>query len=328
MTDISIVVPVYDEVENIEELCRQIDSALSGMSQSSEVILIDDGSTDGSWDKMVECSQKYKNFSLIRFRRNFGQTAAISAGFNSSRGDIIITLDADLQNDPNDIPKLVAEIKKGFDVVSGWRKNRKDAFLTRRLPSILANSLISRITGVSLHDYGCTLKAYRREITNNLRLYGEMHRFIPALADWVGGTLAEVEVNHRPRRSGKSKYGLSRTYKVMLDLMTVKFLVRYSHHPIQMFGKIGMLFGLPGLALLALMIISHIGYTFCGIEALAGVVSVFKRPAWIITTFMLILFCMQFISMGLLAEIQIRTYHEAQSKPIYVIRETIDQRES
>lgn len=323
MTEISIVVPIFDEIDNIDPLCEQLDTVLSKINRTYEVLLIDDGSTDGSWDKLVSSARKHNHFRLIRFRRNFGQTAAMSAGFRESKGEIIITLDADLQNDPADIPKLLNKIDEGYDVVSGWRKDRKDTFINRRLPSMIANALISRITGVALHDYGCTLKAYRREVVTNVNLYGEMHRFIPALASWVGGSLAEVEVNHNPRRFGKSKYGISRTFKVLLDLMTVKFLLRYSTHPIQMFGKIGMFFGLPGLVLLITMLISHFGYTFLGIEALANLVSTFKRPAWIITTFMLILFCIQFISMGLLAEIQIRTYHESQSKPIYVIKERI-----
>ena len=260
---------------------------------------------------------------MIKFRRNFGQTAAISAGFAESKGKVVITLDADLQNDPADIPKLLASIDKGFDVVSGWRKDRKDALINRRLPSQIANSLISKITGVALHDYGCTLKAYRREIVQNINLYGEMHRFIPALASWVGGSIDEVPVSHQPRRFGTSKYGISRTVRVLLDLLTVKFLLRYSTHPIQIFGRLGLIFGLPGFVMLATFLFAHIGYNL-GIGSLKELVEVAKRPAWIITPFMLILFCMQFISMGLLAEIQIRTYHESQSKPIYVIKETVE----
>jgi len=209
-------------------------------------------------------------------------------------------------------------------VVSGWRRDRQDTFINRRLPSMLANALISRITGVYLHDYGCTLKAYRREVVDNLHLYGEMHRFIPALASWVGGTLAEVPVGHHPRRFGTSKYGISRTLRVILDLMTVKFLLRYSTHPIQIFGKIGLFFGVPGILMLLAGLLAHIGYNFLGIASLAGMVDTFKRPAWIVSPFMLVLFCMQFISIGLLAEIQIRTYHESQGKPIYVIREIVE----
>lgn len=324
MTEISIVIPIYNEVENADALCLQINDVMSRMDKTYEVILIDDGSTDGTWNKLVENERKYKHFRLIRFRRNFGQTAAMSAGFHEAHGNVIITLDADLQNDPSDIPTLYAKASEGYDVVSGWRKNRKDPFINRRLPSIIANAIISKITDVHLHDYGCTLKAYRSEIVKNIRLYGEMHRFIPALASWVGGSIAEVEVNHHPRRFGTSKYGISRTFRVILDLMTVKFLLRYSHRPIQMFGKIGLFFGLPGMLLLTTMLICHLGYNLAGIESMAGLVSIFKRPAWIITPFMLILFSMQFISMGLLAEIQIRTYHESQSKPTYVIKETVN----
>lgn len=322
--DVSVVIPIFNEQDSIAPLCAALHAVLPGMGRSYEVVLVDDGSSDGSWDKLRECARQYPNIRLIRFRRNFGQTAAMSAGFRESRGRIIVTLDADLQNDPKDIPMLVAKMDEGFDVVSGWRRDRKDAFLNRRLPSMLANALISKITGVYLHDYGCTLKAYRREVVDNLHLYGDMHRFIPALASWVGGALAEVPVAHHPRRFGKSKYGISRTLRVVLDLMTVKFLLRYSTHPIQIFGKLGLFFGIPGLLLLLVELFAHVGFDLLGMQSLAGMVGVFKRPAWIITPFMLILFCMQFISIGLLAEIQIRTYHESQSKPIYVIREIVE----
>jgi glycosyltransferase involved in cell wall biosynthesis len=323
MTELSIVIPIYNEVENIPLLCERLNEVLPKLGRSYEVLLIDDGSTDGSWEKLVECGRRSRCFRMIRFRRNFGQTAAMSAGFAESKGKVVITLDADLQNDPADIPKLLASIDKGFDVVSGWRKDRKDAFLNRRLPSQIANSLISNITGVALHDYGCTLKAYRREIVQNINLYGEMHRFIPALASWVGGSIDEVPVSHQPRKFGNSKYGISRTIRVLLDLLTVKFLLRYSTHPIQIFGKLGLIFGLPGMAMLVTFLFAHIGYNL-GIVSLHEIVEIAKRPAWIITPFMLILFCMQFISMGLLAEIQIRTYHESQSKPIYVIKDIVE----
>jgi len=218
---------------------------------------------------------------------------------------------------------VMAAVDQGFDVVSGWRKDRKDAFVNRRLPSIIANALISRITGVALHDYGCTLKAYRREIVDNLNLYGEMHRFIPALASWVGAAVTEIPVNHRARKFGKSKYGISRTLRVVLDLLTVNFLLRYSTRPIQIFGKVGLCFGLPGFAMMAAMLVGHLSYRWFGTHVASELV---KRPFWVITPFMLILFCMQFISMGLLAEIQIRTYHEAQGKPTYIIRETVEPR--
>jgi glycosyltransferase involved in cell wall biosynthesis len=233
---------------------------------------------------------------------------------------VIVTLDADLQNDPDDIPRLLAKIEEGFDVASGWRKSRKDRFFSRRLPSIAANALISRTTGVALHDYGCTLKAYRREVVKNVRLYGEMHRFIPALVRWVGGTICEVEVNHRPRRFGVSKYGLSRTLRVALDLATVNFLLRYSTRPIQIFGKIGFFFGLPGLLMMLTVLCGHLSYLLFDTAFAADLV---KRPFWVITPFMLILFCLQFVSMGLLAELQTRTYHESQDKPIYTVRERV-----
>jgi len=323
MTDLSIVVPVYNEDETVPLLGERLHAAVSTLGRSYEVLLIDDGSRDGTWEELKKVAQKYPHFRLIRFRRNFGQTAAVSAGFRESKGKVIVTLDADLQNDPADIAKLLERIDQGFDVVSGWRKDRKDPFLNRRLPSMIANALISKITGVALHDYGCTLKAYRREVVSHINLYGEMHRFIPALASWVGGELDEVAVSHNPRQFGKSKYGISRTLRVVLDLLTVKFLLRYSTHPIQIFGKVGMFFGIPGALLLATMLFAHLGYNL-GMDSLAGLVATFKRPAWIITPFMLILFCLQFISMGLLAEVQIRTYHESQSKPIYVIKETVE----
>jgi len=327
MPYLSIVIPVYNESENVPILCERLNAALSRLDKTYEVLLVDDGSTDDSWEKMKVCARTYPAFRLVRLRRNFGQTAAMSAGFQSARGEVVITLDADLQNDPADIPRLLDKVGEGYDVVSGWRKKRHDPFLTRRLPSMIANSVISRSTGVALHDYGCTLKAYRREIVSNLRLYGDMHRFIPALASWIGGSIAEVTVEHHPRRYGTSKYGISRTFRVILDLMTVKFLVRYSTHPIQMFGKIGMLFGVPGVLMLAVMIGANLMYNVAGIEAAAGLVELVKRPFWVITPFMLVFFCVQFISMGLLAEIQIRTYHEAQSKPIYVVRETFEPEE-
>ncbi len=323
MTDVSIVTPVYNEVENLDQLGEKLHAALSSCGRAYEVLLVDDGSSDGSWEKMLGLAKRHPHFKLVRLRRNFGQTAALSAGFQNAQGEIIITMDADLQNDPSDIPALLKKMDEGYDVVSGWRKNRKDRFLNRRLPSIMANALISKITGVALHDYGCTLEAYRREIIKNIRLYGEMHRFIPALASWVGGRICEIVVKHHPRRFGTSKYGISRTGRVILDLMTVKFLLRYSTHPIQIFGKIGMLFGIPGILMLFGIFFAHIGYN-CGIESLAGVVEIAKRPGWILLPFMLVLFFTQFLSMGLLAEIQIRTYHESQDKPIYVIKEIVD----
>lgn len=318
---VSVVVPVYNERDNAELLCTRLHEALTRLNRTYEVLLIDDGSTDGTWETLCEQLPRRPHFRLIRFRRNFGQTAAMSAGIAHARGDIIITLDADLQNDPDDFGLLLERADRGADVVSGWRKDRQDPFFTRRLPSMLANALISRITGVFLHDHGCTLKAYRREIIRDVRLYGEMHRFIPALASWVGGTLDEVVVRHHPRRFGRSKYGLSRTLRVVLDLITVKFLLRYSTGPIQMFGKIGALFGVPGLLLLLFLVGANVSFHLFGTETAAALI---KRPFWILSAFMLMFMGLQFISMGLLAEMQIRTYHESQDKPIYAIRETRD----
>ena len=222
---VSVVIPVYNEEENVELLCRKLHEVLPGMQRTYEVILVDDGSSDATWPRLVEAVKHYPRFRLIRFRRNFGQTAAMSAGIDHARGEVLVMLDADLQNDPEDIPKLLDRIDAGADVVSGWRKDRKDPFINRRLPSMIANALISKITSVHLHDYGCTLKAYRREVIKDVRLYGEMHRFIPALASWVGGQIDEVEVGHHARQFGKSQYGIPRTFRVILDMFTVKFLL-------------------------------------------------------------------------------------------------------
>lgn len=321
MLNLSVVVPVYNEIESAEALCARLHEAVSGLGLSYEIVLVDDGSTDGSWEKLCELGRTYPCFRLIRLRRNFGQTAAMSAGFRESQGEIIVTLDADLQNDPRDIPKLLERMRDGVDVVSGWRKHRKDPFFSRRLPSILANRLISRITGVPLHDYGCTLKAYRREVIRDVHLYGEMHRFIPALASWVGGTIAEVPVEHHPRRFGTSKYGISRTAKVILDLFTVKFLMHYSKGPMQIFGKIGFCCGVPGVLMFLAMVLAQLSHLAFGTMFAAGLV---KRPFWVMTSFMLVFFGIQFVCMGLLAELQIRTWHESQDKPVYVIREIVE----
>jgi glycosyltransferase involved in cell wall biosynthesis len=318
--DLSIVVPVYNEQECVEMLCENLHDALSKLDRTYEVILVDDGSTDRTWVLLTECLAKYPHMRALRFRRNFGQTAAMSAGFHHALGAVVITLDADLQNDPTDIPRLLEKMESGVDVVSGWRKHRQDPFLNRRLPSIIANWLISKITGVYLHDYGCTLKAYRREVIQDVHLYGEMHRFIPALASWVGGTVAEVPVGHHARRYGQSKYGISRTFRVILDLITVKFLLRYSLGPMQMFGKIALFFLIPGLLLFLVMVLGQLSHIFFGTDLAAGLV---KRPFWIISSMMLMILSVQFISMGLLAEIQIRTYHESQGKRTYVIRESL-----
>lgn len=318
MFQLSIVVPVYNEEESVEILAQKIHDAVSKIGRTYEIILVDDGSRDRTWELMVGITRKFPCFRVIRFRRNFGQTAAMSAGFHAARGEIIVTLDADLQNDPVDIPKLLERMDQGFDVVSGWRKDRKDTFINRKLPSMLANGLISRMTGVHLHDYGCTLKAYRADVIKNVHLYGEMHRFIPALANWVGGRVDEVPVGHHARQFGTSKYGISRTFRVVLDLMTVKFLLQYSTRPIQVFGRIGLMFGAAAFAMLVAIVLDRFVFNH-------GVAYQYfiKRPFWVITPMMFLGFSIQFVIMGLLAEMQIRTYHEAQGKPIYVIREEV-----
>jgi glycosyltransferase involved in cell wall biosynthesis len=325
MVELSVVVPVFNEEESLDHLLPRLVQALEQFGRSWEVVLVDDGSTDGSWEKLRAWVARQKGLRAIRLRRNFGQTAAMSAGFHHARGRLIITLDADLQNDPNDIPLLVETLERqSLDVVSGWRKERQDPFLTRRLPSQLANALISRFTGVRLHDYGCTLKVYRREVIENLSLYGEMHRFLPALASWVGGSIGEVVVHHHPRRFGRSKYGLSRTTRVILDLLTVNFLLRYSTRPIQIFGRWGLGTLFTGLVLLAVMAIPHLLYPFFKTHWIEMLVGLAKRPFWVTTPFMLIFFGIQFISMGLLAELQTRTYHESQRKPVYTVRDILD----
>jgi glycosyltransferase involved in cell wall biosynthesis len=317
---LSVVIPVFNEEPNVATLAQKLHAALSGMGRRYEIILVDDGSRDATWARMREAAALYPHFRLIRFRRNFGQTAAMSAGIDAAQNEVIVTLDADLQNDPGDIPLLLAEMETNdLAVVSGWRKDRKDPFINRRLPSMLANGLISHITGVHLHDYGCTLKAYRRDVLQGVRLYGEMHRFIPALCSWVGGETGEVVVSHHPRVAGQSKYGIGRTFRVILDLFTVKFLLRFTGGPMQLFGKIAFAFGGAGALMLLVVVLDRL-LGFGGAQHLYLI----KRPFWVITPFMLFAFCMQFLSMGLLAEVQIRTYHESQSKPIYAIRETFD----
>jgi len=311
--DISIVVPIYNEQDNVNALYTAITEAMLRMKCGYELIMVDDGSSDGSYALLAEIAKEDTCLKLIRFRRNFGQTAAMAAGFDVARGSIIIPMDGDLQNDPADIPRLVDKIHEGFDVVSGWRRDRKDTFITRKIPSILANSLISRLTGVHLHDYGCTLKAYRREVLDGINLYGEMHRFVPALASQVGAKVTELPVNHYPRLHGVSKYGISRTLRVILDLMTVKFLLAYSTKPIQLFGKWGvytiMLGALTGTMTVYMKLFEHL--------------SMNRNPLLILTLFLLFM-GIQFIVMGLLGELNARTYFESQGKPIYVVRDRIN----
>jgi glycosyltransferase involved in cell wall biosynthesis len=311
--DISIIIPVFNEEKNVKPLYEQILGSMERMGISFEVIFIDDGSIDNTFKILQDIHNKDKRLKVIRFRKNFGQTAAISAGFDYSKGNIIITLDGDLQNDPGDMPLLVQKLNEGYDIVSGWRYKRKDPFFSRRLPSMIANRLISFITNVKLHDYGCSLKAFKKDVIKNIRLYGEMHRFIPAVASWMGISVAEVKVNHRPREEGRSKYGLSRTIRVILDLITVKFLLSYSTRPIQIFGLIGIISSaLGGIILFYLSFIRLILQ-----EPIGG------RPL-LLLGILLFFIGIQFISMGLLAEMQSRTYHETQDKPIYVVKEILE----
>jgi glycosyltransferase involved in cell wall biosynthesis len=308
---ISIVIPLYNEEENVRELYGSLKPVMDSLRDEYEIIFIDDGSTDNTLSLLQEIKAVDDGVIVLSLRRNFGQTAAFAAGFDYSRGDIIVTMDGDLQNDPKDIPKLL-ELMKDNDLVSGWRKVRKDPFLSRRLPSILANSLISKVTGVNLHDYGCSLKAYRRDVIKNLKLYGEMHRFIPAVASWYGVRIAEVETTHHPRLRGKSKYGISRTMKVVLDLITVKFLQSFSTKPLQFFGPIGLLSGATGFFI----------SLYLSIDKLFSGKDIGGRPLLLLGA-LLIIVGIQFIGMGLLGEMMVRVYHETQKKPIYVIKKVI-----
>lgn len=307
----SVVIPVYNEEDNVEALHESLKKALDKLDIEYELVIVDDGSTDRTLTLLEQLQQKDQNMTVLSLRRNFGQTAAFAAGFDFSRGDVVITMDGDLQNDPNDIPKLL-ELIKDNDLVSGWRKSRKDPFLSRRLPSMMANWLISKVTGVKLHDYGCSLKAYRRDVIKNLKLYGEMHRFIPAVASWYGVRVAEVETTHHPRLRGKSKYGISRTLKVVLDLITVKFLQSFSTRPLQFFGPVGILSGLIGAMVLV----------YLSIEKLILGHSIGGRPLLLLGA-LLIIVGIQFIGMGLLGEMIVRVYHETQRKPIYVIKKVL-----
>lgn len=309
---VSVVVPLFNEQDNIGPLYDQITQSLTDRFDY-EIIFVDDGSDDGSFAELARLQKDDVRVRVIRFRKNFGQTAALSAGFAHARGAIIVALDADLQNDPADIPKMIARLDEGFDIVSGWRKKRHDNAITRLIPSKIANWLIARITRVKLHDFGCTLKVYRREVLAETKLYGEMHRFIPALASWSGASIAEMVVNHRPRTAGAAKYGLGRTMKVVLDLITVKFLGSFSTKPIYIFGGLGT--------------ISAIGAIITGIvviyQKFASDSDMSGNPLLILTA-MLITATIQFILMGLLAELMVRTYHESQNRPTYVIREILE----
>ncbi len=307
--DLSIVIPVYNEYENLRPLYKAIHDAISPLGLDWEVLMVDDGSSDTSVEVLCElAAQDPEHVCLIELRRNFGQTAAIAAGVDNAAGDVIVLMDADMQNDPADIPMMLEKINEGYDVVSGWRKNRQDNF-SRRLPSQLANRLISWSTGVHLHDFGCTLKAYRREVITGFRLYGEMHRFIPAYANSVGARMIELPVNHHARKFGKAKYGLERTLKVVLDLVTVKFLNSYASKPIYLFGGAGALLILFSMALLLYLFVRRIFF----------LVPVLTSPIFTMST-MIFIMGFQSVLMGLIAELLVRTYHESQGKKTYTIR--------
>ena len=310
---VSIIVPVYNEEESLDLLYEAVEKSVKTLKQPWELILVDDGSKDSSPEKIKRIVNQHPNHvSAVILRRNFGQTAAIAAGIDQSVGEIIVLLDADLQNDPADIPLLVEKLSEGYDLVSGWRFHRKDKFLTRTLPSRLANGLISAVTGVKLHDYGCTLKAYKREVLTGFRLYGEMHRFIPVYANSVGAKITEIKVHHHERKYGKAKYGLERTFKVVLDLFTVKFLTSYSSKPIYLFGGAG----------IGLIAVSFFTLLYLGIRRIVEKISPFSSPLFIIAV-MVAIMGFQSILMGLIAELLARTYHESQNKPVYTIREII-----
>lgn len=306
---LSIIVPVYNEVDNVPELHAQVKGTMESLAVTYEILYVDDGSRDGTFTRLAEVTGLDPHVRLIQFRRNFGQTAAIAAGIDHARGAIVMLMDGDLQNDPADIPLFLQGIDEGYDVVSGWRKDRHDAFLSRKVPSVVANWLIARVTGVRLHDFGCTMKAYRQEVVTEINLYGEMHRFIPAFAYHVGADVKEIAVNHRPRTRGQSKYGIGRTFRVFLDLLVVKFLGSYSTKPIYVFGGLGV--GSVGIALLII---------------LGLLISKIVRHSYLIQSPLLLLSValtiigVQLLLMGLLAELVMRTYHESQGKPIYHIR--------
>lgn len=310
---LSVIIPVYNEQENLPMLYEALLKALEPLAVAWDVILVDDGSRDGSLKVLEQLAAKDQRLRVVSLRRNFGQTAAIAAGIDHSDGEVIVLMDADLQNDPADIPMLLQKIEEGYDVVSGWRAKRKDAYVTRTLPSNLANGLISWVTGVHLHDYGCTLKAYRREVITGFRLYGEMHRFIPVYASSYGARIIELPVNHNPRKFGKTKYGLERTVKVILDLFTVKFLSSFGNKPIYLFGGTGLGLIAVSAAVLLYLFIRRVGFG----------VSVLASPLFQIAT-MVAIMGFQSMLMGLIAELQVRTYHESQGKPTYTVRKRIN----
>lgn len=310
MIDLSVVIPLYNEEDNIPPLYEQLSQALNELNLEYEVIVIDDGSQDDSFKRLQAIHEKDPRWQIISFRRNFGQTAGMAAGFEASRGRTVVTIDADLQNDPRDIGKLLDKMAEGYDIVSGWRVDRKEPFFSRRLPSITANKLISRTTGVFLHDYGCTLKAYDHEVAKNVHLYGELHRFIPALASQMGVRVAEVPVNDRPRLHGSSKYGINRTFKVFLDLIAVSFYLSYFNRPLYVFGGIGVIVGAVGTVILA----------YLGFVRLVLLQDIGDRPL-LMLAILLVVLGVQMVTTGLIADMVMRTYHESQNMPIYHIRE-------
>lgn len=312
MYGVSVVIPVYNEAESVREGYEELTRVLSGMGCPYELIYVDDGSRDKTLEILSRLAALDSSLKIVELRRNFGQTAAMAAGLAQSTYDVVVTMDGDLQNDPAEIPKMAAKLNQGFDLVAGWRKDRKDPFINRRLPSMIANWVISRMTRVQLHDYGCTLKVMTGEIARGIKLYGEMHRFIPALADELGAKIAEVPVNHRARRYGKSKYGISRTIRVILDLITVKFLLGYSKRPIHLFGSVGI--ASSGLGTLLLLWLTY--------QRLFMHVPMGNRPLLALGV-MLMLIGLQFLVFGLLAEVLARTYYESQNKPIYSVRRVI-----
>jgi glycosyltransferase involved in cell wall biosynthesis len=314
MIDLSVVIPIRNEAPSLVELHREFTDTLTAWGRSYEIVVIDDGSTDESFATLTRLQATDPRLRVIRFRRNFGQTAAFAAGFAHARGRLIVTSDGDLQNDPHDIPAMIRQLEGGFDIVCGWRKDRKDALVSRRMPSTMANALISAVTGVHLHDYGCSLKVFRAEIVKDMKLYGEMHRFLPAIASEQTSSIAEVVVNHRARKYGHSKYGIGRTVRVVLDLLTVKFLLSYSTRPLQIFGLVGGAMGLAGLAITGWLAAVRV----------LGVLGLAPDMPLLLLGILLIFTGFQLVTLGLLAELQVRTYHESQNKPIYVIRDILE----
>ncbi|MCB0333567.1 MAG: glycosyltransferase family 2 protein [Bdellovibrionales bacterium] len=312
MVGVSLVIPLYNEEDNVEPCYLEVKSVCERLGMPYEIIYVDDGSKDQTLVRLEEVSRGDDTVRIVEFRRNFGQTAAMAAGFEHSRYDIVVALDGDLQNDPNEIPRMIDKLQEGYDMVAGWRKDRQDAYLTRKLPSHCANWLISKATSVKLHDYGCTLKVMTGEVARGIKLYGEMHRFIPALAAEMGASIAELPVNHRARQFGTSKYGISRTFRVLLDLLTVKFLLGYSKRPIHLFGALGMFSGAAGILLLAFMSLQKIFFQ----------IPMGNRPLLMLGV-MLVIIGLQFLVFGLLAEVLARTYYESQNKPIYVVRRVL-----